>query len=123
IVLVVVILDRIEVVVATDKMVVVNFFGMPYCVPYGGKHGCDEEIEFCEDGINDCTCLNNTVADDDEVGGNEMTTAEVEQREAFIELKRKEVECREREIAATEYQAQQEDMKSNHVSLQSSIND
>ncbi|GKC39019.1 hypothetical protein Tco_1051403 [Tanacetum coccineum] len=58
-----------------------------------------------------CTCLNNTVADDDEVGGNEMTTAEVEQREAFIELKRKEVECREREIAATEYRAQQEDMK------------
>ncbi|GKB88127.1 hypothetical protein Tco_0960399 [Tanacetum coccineum] len=54
---------------------------------------------------------------------NEMTTAEVEQREAFIELKRREVECRKREIAATEYRAQQEDMKSNHVSLQSSIND
>ncbi|GJX96871.1 reverse transcriptase domain-containing protein [Tanacetum coccineum] len=42
---------------------------------------------------------------------NELTTAEVEQREAFIELKRREVECREREIAATEYRAQQEDMK------------
>nr|GEW40797.1 hypothetical protein [Tanacetum cinerariifolium] len=42
---------------------------------------------------------------------NEMTAAEVEQREAFIELKRREVECREREIATTEYRAQQEDMK------------
>ncbi|GKC57462.1 hypothetical protein Tco_1085060, partial [Tanacetum coccineum] len=42
---------------------------------------------------------------------NEMTTVEVEQCEAFIELKRREVQCREREIAATEYQAQQEDMK------------
>nr|GEX11176.1 E3 ubiquitin-protein ligase RNF170-like isoform X1 [Tanacetum cinerariifolium] len=42
---------------------------------------------------------------------NEMTAAEVEQREAFIELKRREVECREREIAATEYRTQQEDMK------------
>ncbi|GJU50923.1 hypothetical protein Tco_1220478 [Tanacetum coccineum] len=42
---------------------------------------------------------------------NEMTTDEVEQREAFIELKRREVECREREIATTEYRAQQEDMK------------
>ncbi|GJS71070.1 RNA-directed DNA polymerase [Tanacetum coccineum] len=42
---------------------------------------------------------------------NEMTTVEVEQREAFIELKMREVECREREIAATEYRAQQEDMK------------
>ncbi|GJS50238.1 hypothetical protein Tco_0600359 [Tanacetum coccineum] len=42
---------------------------------------------------------------------NEMTTTEVEQREEFIELKRREVECREREIAATEYRAQQEDMK------------
>ncbi|GJW85755.1 glutathione S-transferase T3-like protein [Tanacetum coccineum] len=42
---------------------------------------------------------------------NEMTAAEVEQREKFIELKRREVECREREIAATEYRAQQEDMK------------
>ncbi|GJZ07464.1 glutathione S-transferase T3-like protein [Tanacetum coccineum] len=29
---------------------------------------------------------------------NEMTAAEVEQREAFIELKRREVECREREL-------------------------
>nr|GEY38463.1 hypothetical protein [Tanacetum cinerariifolium] len=42
---------------------------------------------------------------------NEMTAAEVEQREAFIELKKREVECRERKIAATGYQAQQEDMK------------
>ncbi|GJR60979.1 hypothetical protein Tco_1503141 [Tanacetum coccineum] len=42
---------------------------------------------------------------------NEMTAAEVEQRETFIELKRREVECSEREIAATEYRAQQEDMK------------
>nr|GEX77290.1 zinc finger, CCHC-type [Tanacetum cinerariifolium] len=42
---------------------------------------------------------------------NEMTAAEVEQRKAFIELKRREVECREREIAAMEYRAQQEDMK------------
>ncbi|GJV76864.1 glutathione S-transferase T3-like protein [Tanacetum coccineum] len=42
---------------------------------------------------------------------NELTTAEVEQRETFIELKRREVECREREIAAMEYGAQQEDMK------------
>nr|GEV37828.1 hypothetical protein [Tanacetum cinerariifolium] len=30
---------------------------------------------------------------------NEMTAAEVEQRGAFMELKRREVECREREIA------------------------
>nr|GEV72268.1 hypothetical protein [Tanacetum cinerariifolium] len=42
---------------------------------------------------------------------NEMTAAKVEQREAFIELKMREVECREREIAATKYRAQQEDMK------------
>ncbi|GKA07189.1 hypothetical protein Tco_0686413 [Tanacetum coccineum] len=42
---------------------------------------------------------------------NEMTVAEVEQCEKFIELKRREVEYREREIAATEYRAQQEDMK------------
>ncbi|GJX65710.1 glutathione S-transferase T3-like protein [Tanacetum coccineum] len=41
----------------------------------------------------------------------EMTATEVEQREKFIELKRRVVECREREIAATEYRAQQEDMK------------
>ncbi|GKC02174.1 glutathione S-transferase T3-like protein [Tanacetum coccineum] len=40
-----------------------------------------------------------------------MTATEVEQREKFIELKRMEVEYREREIAATEYRAQQEDMK------------
>ncbi|GKC60334.1 hypothetical protein Tco_1087932 [Tanacetum coccineum] len=41
----------------------------------------------------------------------EMTATEVEQREKFIELKRREVECCEREIAATEYRAQQEDMQ------------
>ncbi|GKC86804.1 hypothetical protein Tco_1147453, partial [Tanacetum coccineum] len=41
----------------------------------------------------------------------EMTAAEVAQREKFMELKRREVECREREIAAAEYRAQQEDMK------------
>ncbi|GJW26519.1 hypothetical protein Tco_0040330 [Tanacetum coccineum] len=42
---------------------------------------------------------------------NGMTAAEMEQRDAFMELKRREVECREREIAATEYRAQQEDIK------------
>nr|GEW78105.1 hypothetical protein [Tanacetum cinerariifolium] len=42
---------------------------------------------------------------------NEMTYAEVQQREAFMELKRRDVECREREIADTEYRAQQEDIK------------
>ncbi|GJS99637.1 reverse transcriptase domain-containing protein [Tanacetum coccineum] len=41
----------------------------------------------------------------------EMTAAEVAQREKFMELKMREVECREREIAAAEYQAQQEDMR------------
>ncbi|GJV56922.1 hypothetical protein Tco_1457927 [Tanacetum coccineum] len=41
----------------------------------------------------------------------EMTVAEVAQREKFMELKRREVECREREIAAAEYRAQQEDME------------
>ncbi|GKD64431.1 hypothetical protein Tco_1306539 [Tanacetum coccineum] len=63
--------------------------------------------------------LNNTVAGDDEVVAdddevlvvNEMTADEVEQREKFIVLKRRDVECREQEIAATEYRAQQEDMK------------
>ncbi|GKC49768.1 hypothetical protein Tco_1072513 [Tanacetum coccineum] len=47
----------------------------------------------------------------------EMTTAEVQQREAFIEIKRREVECREREVAATEYRQQQEDVRSisNHT--------
>ncbi|GJW39031.1 hypothetical protein Tco_0064876 [Tanacetum coccineum] len=42
---------------------------------------------------------------------NEMTYVEVQQHEAFIELKKREVECREREIAAMEYRAQQEDIK------------
>ncbi|GJT55390.1 glutathione S-transferase T3-like protein [Tanacetum coccineum] len=41
----------------------------------------------------------------------EMTVAEVAQREKFMKLKMREVECREREIAATEYRAQQEDIK------------
>ncbi|GJT41620.1 glutathione S-transferase T3-like protein [Tanacetum coccineum] len=41
----------------------------------------------------------------------ELTAAEVAQREKFMELKRREVECREREIAAAEYRAQQEDMR------------
>nr|GEY00191.1 hypothetical protein [Tanacetum cinerariifolium] len=41
----------------------------------------------------------------------ERTAAEVAQREKFMELKRRKVECREREIAAAEYQAQQEDMR------------
>ncbi|GJX33890.1 glutathione S-transferase T3-like protein [Tanacetum coccineum] len=41
----------------------------------------------------------------------EMTAAEKEQREAFIEIKRRKVECREREVAATEYQQQQEDIR------------
>ncbi|GKE35298.1 reverse transcriptase domain-containing protein, partial [Tanacetum coccineum] len=36
----------------------------------------------------------------------EMTAAEVAQREKFMELKRREVECRKREIAAAEYRAQ-----------------
>ncbi|GKA11907.1 RNA-directed DNA polymerase [Tanacetum coccineum] len=51
--------------------------------------------------------LNTTVADKDEVQlmVNEMTCVEVQQRDAFMELKRREVECREREIAATEYRA------------------
>ncbi|GJX77663.1 hypothetical protein Tco_0324474 [Tanacetum coccineum] len=42
----------------------------------------------------------------------EMTAKEVAQREKFMELKRREVECREREIAAAVYRAQQEDMRS-----------
>ncbi|GJX35217.1 reverse transcriptase domain-containing protein [Tanacetum coccineum] len=42
---------------------------------------------------------------------NEMTAAEIEQRDAFMELKMREVECREREITATKYRAQQEDIK------------
>ncbi|GJW99566.1 RNA-directed DNA polymerase [Tanacetum coccineum] len=57
--------------------------------------------------------LNTTVADEDEVQlmVNEMTCAEVQQRDAFMELKRREIECRKREIVATEYRAQQEDIK------------
>ncbi|GJT92759.1 glutathione S-transferase T3-like protein [Tanacetum coccineum] len=40
----------------------------------------------------------------------ELTAAEVAQREKFMELKRREVECHEQEIAAAEYRAQQENM-------------
>ncbi|GKG06724.1 hypothetical protein Tco_0329693, partial [Tanacetum coccineum] len=39
------------------------------------------------------------------------TVFEITQREKFMELKRREVECREREIATAEYRAQQEDMR------------
>ncbi|GKD40423.1 hypothetical protein Tco_1260630 [Tanacetum coccineum] len=38
----------------------------------------------------------------------EMTAQEKEQHEAFLEIKRREVKCREREIAAQEYRQQQE---------------
>ncbi|GJY99690.1 hypothetical protein Tco_0517120 [Tanacetum coccineum] len=61
--------------------------------------------------------LNNTVVNDDEVqeirrpGGAGTKRKLLRKIKAFIELKRREVECREREIAATEYRAQQEDMK------------
>ncbi|GJY02432.1 ALP1-like protein [Tanacetum coccineum] len=41
----------------------------------------------------------------------EMIAAEKEQREAFIEIKRRKVECREREVAAMEYRQQQEDIR------------
>ncbi|GJV26738.1 hypothetical protein Tco_1383186 [Tanacetum coccineum] len=34
---------------------------------------------------------------------NEMTSTEVQQREVFMKLKRREVECRERDIADTKY--------------------
>ncbi|GJY02069.1 hypothetical protein Tco_0360221 [Tanacetum coccineum] len=42
---------------------------------------------------------------------NELTAAKVQQCEAFIEIKRREVECREREVTTTEYRAQQEDIR------------
>ncbi|GKE93532.1 hypothetical protein Tco_1574627 [Tanacetum coccineum] len=38
----------------------------------------------------------------------EMTTQEKEQRDAFIEIKRREVKCRERELATQEYQRQED---------------
>ncbi|GJZ05311.1 ABC transporter B family member 15-like protein [Tanacetum coccineum] len=41
----------------------------------------------------------------------EMTAQEKEQREAFLEIKRREVECRKREIAAQEYRQRQEDIR------------
>ncbi|GKG01637.1 hypothetical protein Tco_0306342, partial [Tanacetum coccineum] len=42
---------------------------------------------------------------------NELTAAEVQQREVFIQIKRREVEYREREVTTTEYRAQQEDIR------------
>nr|GEY24823.1 putative ribonuclease H-like domain-containing protein [Tanacetum cinerariifolium] len=41
----------------------------------------------------------------------EMTTHEKEQRETFLEIKRREVECHEREVAAKEYRQEQEDIR------------
>ncbi|GJW60271.1 hypothetical protein Tco_0109606 [Tanacetum coccineum] len=41
----------------------------------------------------------------------EMTAQEKEQHEAFLEIKRREAKCREREIAAQEYRQQQEDIR------------
>nr|GEU79047.1 hypothetical protein [Tanacetum cinerariifolium] len=41
----------------------------------------------------------------------EMTTHEKEERLAFIKIKRREVECREREVAAQEYRARQKDIR------------
>ncbi|GJR86751.1 hypothetical protein Tco_0210762 [Tanacetum coccineum] len=41
----------------------------------------------------------------------EMTAQENEQREKFLEIKRREVKCREREIATQEYRQEQEDMR------------
>ncbi|GJS82078.1 hypothetical protein Tco_0748619 [Tanacetum coccineum] len=41
----------------------------------------------------------------------EMTAQEKEERLAFIEIKRREVEYHEREVAAQEYRAQQEDIR------------
>ncbi|GJT32027.1 cytosolic ascorbate peroxidase [Tanacetum coccineum] len=64
--------------------------------------------------------LNNNVDDEDDVKEirdqraetkRKIKAAEVAQREKFMELKRREVECREREIAAAEYRAQQEDTR------------
>ncbi|GKC26748.1 putative reverse transcriptase domain-containing protein [Tanacetum coccineum] len=41
----------------------------------------------------------------------EMTTQEKEQRDAFIKIKRREVKCRERELATQEYRQRQEDIR------------
>ncbi|GJV65314.1 hypothetical protein Tco_1476142 [Tanacetum coccineum] len=41
----------------------------------------------------------------------EMTAQEKEEHLAFIKIKRREVECREREVAAQEYRARQEDIR------------
>nr|GEX24222.1 hypothetical protein [Tanacetum cinerariifolium] len=40
-----------------------------------------------------------------------MTAAEVQQREALIEINRREVKCHEREVAAMEYRQQQENIR------------
>ncbi|GKD24403.1 hypothetical protein Tco_1230617 [Tanacetum coccineum] len=48
--------------------------------------------------------LNTNAGDNDE-------DEEKEERLAFIEIKRREVECREREVAAQEYRARQEDIR------------
>ncbi|GJT11888.1 hypothetical protein Tco_0858930 [Tanacetum coccineum] len=40
-----------------------------------------------------------------------MTAQEKEQHEAYLEIKMREVECREREVAATEYRREQEDIR------------
>ncbi|GJV92548.1 hypothetical protein Tco_1540361, partial [Tanacetum coccineum] len=57
--------------------------------------------------------LNTNVGDndEDEVNGTEITTHETKKREIFLEIKRREVECREREVAAQEYRQEQEDIR------------
>ncbi|GJS64188.1 hypothetical protein Tco_0678752 [Tanacetum coccineum] len=45
------------------------------------------------------------------IKGREHRDIQKEQREAFLEIKRKEVECCEREIAAQEYRQRQEDIR------------
>nr|GEV18099.1 hypothetical protein [Tanacetum cinerariifolium] len=42
---------------------------------------------------------------------NEMTTQEKEERLAFKEIKKREVECRERQVASTEYRERQGDIR------------
>ncbi|GJX25238.1 hypothetical protein Tco_0231534, partial [Tanacetum coccineum] len=51
----------------------------------------------------------------------EMTAADVAQRKKIIELKRREDECREQEIAAAEYRAQQEYTRTDFASWQQRI--
>ncbi|GJW43223.1 hypothetical protein Tco_0072022 [Tanacetum coccineum] len=58
--------------------------------------------------------LNTNVGDNDEdevLMAIEMTSQKKEERLAFIEIKKREVECREREVAAQEYRARQEDIR------------